>query len=88
MKSVFTKEYSKLVAALIDARKDADLTQQELAQKLHKPQSFVSKYERKERRLDVVELVSISLALGLDSCQIIREIEARLRSELDQGAVS
>ena len=80
MKSVFTEEYETVLQQLIIARKKAAITQHELAQKLGKPQSFVSKYERRERRLDVVELVLIAQALEFDPCLIIRGIEARLSS--------
>ncbi|GAB4523761.1 MAG: helix-turn-helix transcriptional regulator [Anaerolineae bacterium] len=80
MKSVFTEEYDIFLQNLISARKAADITQQDLADVLSKPQSFVSKYERKERRLDVVEYVIISRAIGIDPCSIIREIEKRLTS--------
>jgi transcriptional regulator with XRE-family HTH domain len=54
------------------------MTQQEVADRLNKPQSFVSKYERRERRLDVVEFVKIAKAIGIDPCRIVREIEKRV----------
>ncbi len=79
MKSVFTEEYEFLLDYLISARKAADITQQELAERLRKPQSFVSKYERRERRLDVVEFVSLAKTIGFDPCDVVREIEARLQ---------
>jgi predicted transcriptional regulator len=44
---------------MIKARKTADLTQHELAKRLRRPQSFVAKYEGGERRIDVVEFVTI-----------------------------
>lgn len=78
MKSVFTEEYVFFLEYLIGARKRAGLTQQELAEALSRPQSFVSKYERRERRLDVIEYVKIALALGVDPCFVIREIELKL----------
>lgn len=78
MKSVFTEEYELFLQNLISARKEAGLTQQDLAEALSKPQSFVSKYERRERRLDVVEYVVIAQIIGIDACSIIREIEDRL----------
>lgn len=87
MKSVFTSEYEAFLVNLISARKDAGFTQQELAERLGKPQSFVSKYERRERRLDVVEFVTIAEVIGLDPCRVIEEIKSsrpakkRLRSE-------
>jgi transcriptional regulator with XRE-family HTH domain len=55
-KSIYSKEYRKAVEQLKKARQDAGLKQVEVAKKLGKPQSFVSKVERGERRLDVAEL--------------------------------
>ena len=78
MKSVFTEEYEFLLEYLISARKAADITQQDLAKRLKKPQSFVSKYERRERRLDVVEFVSLAQIMSFDPCEVIKEIEKRL----------
>ena len=65
-KSVFTQRYGRFLEGIINARKDAGLTQQELADRLARPQSYVSKYERGERRLDVLEFVDIVEALGVD----------------------
>lgn len=63
-KSVFTDEYSVLLKTLILVRKKAGITQVELAKKLKQPQSYISKYEHGERRLDVIEFVEIVNALG------------------------
>ena len=57
---------------LIEARKGADLTQAELSRRLKRPQSFVSKYERGERRLDVVEFGDVAKALGVDPLRLLR----------------
>lgn len=76
MKSVFSDQYSLMLKALVSARKACGLTQTELAEQLQKPQSFVSKYERGERRIDVVELIEIARHLDLDPHLIIDEIEA------------
>ncbi len=78
MKSVFTSEYDGFLEGLVAARKAAGLTQEELASRLGKPQSFVSKYERRERRLDVVELVTIAKAMKIDPCDIVRGVESRM----------
>lgn len=64
MKSTFTKEYAAFLAGLVEARKEKGLTQQAVATLLDKPQSFVSKYESGERRLDVVEFCHIAKVLG------------------------
>jgi transcriptional regulator with XRE-family HTH domain len=78
LKSVFTAEYEAFIQSLISARAEAGMTQQEVADRLNKPQSFVSKYERRERRLDVVEFVKVANAIDIDPCRIVREIEKRL----------
>lgn len=68
-------EHYKIVGAcLAAARRQANITQQELAARLGKPQSFVSEYERGQRWVDVVELVVISRALGVDSLSLLAEI--------------
>ena len=85
MKSLHSDEYEAFLQVLIAARKDAGITQQDLADTLGKPQSFVSKYERRERRLDVVEFITIARAIGLDPSETIREIESRIASHSKQG---
>ncbi|WP_377806742.1 helix-turn-helix transcriptional regulator (plasmid) [Azospirillum sp. A29] len=59
----------------MDARKAARLTQHGLATRLGKPQSYVAKVENRERRLDVIEFVTIARVLGADPYAIIRHIE-------------
>lgn len=59
---------------LVKARKDAGLTQQALAEKLKRPQSFVAKYEGGERRLDVVQLQEIAQVLKVDVSSLLKEI--------------
>jgi transcriptional regulator with XRE-family HTH domain len=53
-------EYFAVGGALADARERAGLTQQQVAKRLRKPQSFVSSYERGQRRVDVLELFRIA----------------------------
>jgi transcriptional regulator with XRE-family HTH domain len=54
--SIYSREYRLIIERLRNVRLEAGLTQVQAAQKLRKPQSYVSKIERGERRLDVVEL--------------------------------
>jgi hypothetical protein len=75
-RSTFTDEYSAFLQRLIAACKTAAVTQQELAVRLGKPQSFVSKYERRGRRLDIVEFVIIDITIGLDPSGVI-ELEVK-----------
>jgi len=75
LKSVFTTEYRNFLQQLINARKLAGLTQREVATRLGKPQSFVSKYENGERRLDVVEYLKVASAIGFDPYELIRNLQ-------------
>lgn len=70
-KSVFTDRYSRFLTVMVQARKEAGLTQSELAVRLGKPQSYVSKAERGERRVDVVEFLDVADALGLRASDLI-----------------
>lgn len=56
MTSIHSKEYQDLIDRLVKARKDANLTQKEVAVLLNKPQSYISKIETYQRRVDVLEL--------------------------------
>lgn len=75
-KSLKSAEYTRLIALLVAARKAADMTQQALADKLKRPQSFVAKYENGERRIDLVEFVAITEALGADPVRLLRDFMA------------
>jgi transcriptional regulator with XRE-family HTH domain len=63
-KSIYSEEYQQLCALLRVLRREAGLTQAEVAKRLDVPQSFVSKYESGERRLDVIELRHVAEAIG------------------------
>lgn len=63
-KSIWTEEYLQLCMLLRQLRQDAGLTQVEVAGRLDVPQSFVSKYESGERRLDVIELRHVAVAIN------------------------
>ena len=56
MTSKYEVKYQRLIQQLRRARLDAGLTQVDVGRKLKKPQAYVSKIERGERRIDVVEL--------------------------------
>ena len=73
-KSVFSEEYNRFRQLLIEARKAAKLTQVELSAKLELPQSYVSKYERGERRLDVIEFLQVAQILEIDPLAFIEEL--------------
>jgi transcriptional regulator with XRE-family HTH domain len=73
-KSVFSDEYNRFRQLLIEARKAAELTQAELSIKLGHPQSYVSKYERGERRLDLIEFLQIAQVLNIDPLAFIEKL--------------
>jgi transcriptional regulator with XRE-family HTH domain len=60
---------------LIEARRMRGITQAQLALSLGRPQSFISKYEHGERRLDFVEVLEIAQALGVDPGELIGELQ-------------
>lgn len=55
----------RLAALLRQVRLDANLTQLQLAEKIGQTQSYVSKYESGEQRLDLLELEAVSEAVGI-----------------------
>lgn len=63
-KSIYSAEYQQLCALLRQLRREAGLTQVQVAERLGVPQSFVSKYESAERRLDLIEVRHVAEALG------------------------
>lgn len=67
---------NKLFLKLIfGARKKAGLTQKKLADMLKKNQSYISKYENGDRRLDVIEFMEVVNAIGVGPLEIIGEIQ-------------
>lgn len=80
--TVHTEAYRYLLSALVEARKDAGLSQAQLAQQLGKPASFVGKYELGERRLDVIELLVVLKAVGADSNQLIKSLSSYLPQQI------
>jgi transcriptional regulator with XRE-family HTH domain len=73
-KSIHTPEHQLLRELLIAARRKAGLTQEQVAQKLGRPQSFVAKYEGGERRLDVIEFINVAEALETDPTRMFRAL--------------
>lgn len=75
-KSLKSPDYARLIDTLVAVRHSAGIRQQALAKKLGKPQSFIAKYEGHERRLDVVEFITIARALGADPVKLFRDFVA------------
>ncbi len=63
-KSIYSRDYRDIIERLKIGRIEAGLAQQEVADKLGKPQSYISKIESGERRLDVAELKNLAKIYG------------------------
>lgn len=74
VKSLHTPAYGVFRRIMATARERQALTQAGLALRLGKPQSFVSKYESGERRLDVMEFISVCDALGVDAAVLFDSV--------------
>jgi transcriptional regulator with XRE-family HTH domain len=73
-KSIYSAEYQRLCRLLRELRHEAGLTQVQVAAWLGVPQSFVSKYESGERRLDVVELGHVAGALEVSLQHVLERM--------------
>lgn len=74
MKTLSSPLYRQFLALMRDARDRAGLSQVELAARLDKPQSFVSKYESGERRLDVAEFIEICRAMDVSALKVLKKL--------------
>jgi transcriptional regulator with XRE-family HTH domain len=73
---VLEEKYRIFRELLISARRTSGLTQSQLASKLHRQQSYVSKYENGERRLDVLEFLEVADELKLNVTAFLKKIRA------------
>lgn len=77
-KSIYSKDYGVFLRHLRKARERSGLTQAELARRLSATQSFISKCERGERRLDIVEVRRICVVLQVDFPAFVSRVNASL----------
>jgi len=73
-KTIFTVAHDRFVQILRETREKAGLTQIEAAKRLGCRQTFISKIECGERRVDVVEFLEICRAYRVDSCKLLKKI--------------
>ena len=73
MKSIYTDDYINIISVLRAIRMNKNITQAEIAKRLNTTQSFVSKVENRERRLDVIELLLWIDALGVSVSDVLPE---------------
>jgi transcriptional regulator with XRE-family HTH domain len=74
-KSLYSSEYERFLQLLRKAREAAGLTQIEAARRLGRPQSFVSKCESGERRVDVVELAQFCRVYGVSPGIFLKKLD-------------
>ncbi len=77
-KSIFTSEYAVFRDSLRELRTEKGLTQSQLSETLGMPQSFVSKYEIGERRLDMIEVRAICQSLGTPLSVFVKKLETSI----------
>lgn len=82
-RSVFSDGYQSMLEVLIEARKEAGITQVELAKRLGKPQPFISYVERGERRVDLIEFCAIAVAMGHKPEMLFRRVLTVLPARLE-----
>lgn len=70
--------YALFRALLVSERERNGLTQVDVAARLGRPQSYVSKYERGERRLDIIEFIDVANALGVDPLALCRLVAGKI----------
>jgi transcriptional regulator with XRE-family HTH domain len=78
-RSTHHADYQMFLAILRGAREQACLTQVELASRLGSTQTFVSKFERGERRIDLIEMIEISEAMGVPPEALLAKFLAERR---------
>ena len=80
VRAIHSPDNERLRALLQAAREKVGLTQAEVAAKLERPQSFVSKYENGERHLGLLEFIDVCHALGADPKAIIARLTSGRRA--------
>jgi len=78
-KRIYIAQRSQLVSLLHEIRIEAGLTQMEVAVRIERDQTFVSKYESGQRRLDVLEVREICQAIGITLEEFARRLEKALK---------
>lgn len=73
-KSIFSYKYTEFLRLLKKTRVDAGLTQLSVANLLGRPQSFISKCEHGERRVDVIELTELCKIYGTNIHTFLDEL--------------
>ena len=79
LRTVLRPEYDVLLKILVDARRESKVSQRKLARLLGKTQSYVSKVESGQQRLDVLEFLDYSRAIGKEPALLMLKLDAATR---------
>lgn len=80
---VTSEAYDAAIQAVVATRHEQGVSQRDLASRLGKPRSFVSKIENKERRLDMVEFVMIARGLNVAPADLLKAVIASLPADVE-----
>ena len=81
-KTFHSEAYGGFIDSLIAARRQAGITQAELSRRLGRHQSFVSNFESRIRRLDIIEALVIARAIGLDPVTMMEDLNASVEPDM------
>lgn len=81
--TLHTDSHRVLTAALVEARRSSGMTQQQVADRLGRPQSYVAKIEGSERRLDVIEFIEFARAIGAEPADLFARLLTAVPDRLD-----
>ncbi len=79
-KTINAKEYHKVISLLRECRESKNITQKNLADKIGSDQTFISKIEIGERRLDIIELRVFCEALGITLTDFVSQLEFKIKN--------
>jgi transcriptional regulator with XRE-family HTH domain len=82
LRTVLRPEYDVVLKLLTDSRNESKVSQRELARRLGRTQSYVSKIESGQQRLDILEFLDYSRAIGIEPSLLMLKLDAATRSRL------
>ena len=83
--SMFSHAHRELVSAVVALRKNAGLTQRELAEAVGREQNYIGRIETGQRRVDLIELVQICRACGADAEVEVGKLVRKIAAVVPKG---
>ena len=81
IRSTKTREYDLFLSVLLESRKESGVSQRELARRIGRTQTYVSKIERGDQRMDIVELLAYCAGIGKQASHLVLRLELAVKSE-------